>query len=59
MEKISLNLNVNSVAVLLNGFVGEILISVNRVIRNNAVEIMLANTQKSNYQNARDREHVR
>ena len=37
MEKISLNLNVNSVAVLLNGFVGEILISVNRVIRNNAL----------------------
>ena len=59
MEKISLNLNVNSVAVLLNGFVGEILISVNRVIRNNAVEIMLVNTQKSNYQNVRDREHVR
>ena len=40
MEKISLNSNVNSAVVLLNGFVGEILISVNRVIKSNAVEIM-------------------
>ena len=40
MEKISLNSSVNSAVVLLNGFAGEILISANRVIRSNAVEIM-------------------
>ena len=54
MVKISSNLNANFVVVSLNGFVGEIPISVNRATKDNVVETMSANIQKNNYQNAKD-----
>lgn len=53
MEKISFSLNVNFVVQLLNGSVGEILIFVNLVTRDNVMEIMLASIQKISYQYAR------
>ena len=40
MELISLSLNANSAVQLLNGSVGEILISVKNVTKNSAMEIM-------------------
>lgn len=40
MEKISYNLNANSVVQLLNGFVGETHIFANHVIKSNVMEIM-------------------
>ena len=58
MVKILLNLNVNIVAQLLNGFVGEIHIFVNLVIKNNVMEIMLVSTLYKNYQNAQGQSNV-
>jgi hypothetical protein len=50
MEKILYNLNANFVALLLNGFVGEIHISVNHVIKSNVTVIMSVSTQNRSYQ---------
>ena len=58
MEKISFNLNVNFVVILLNGFVGEILIFVNHVIKGNVMEITLVNTLKINCLNVKVLENV-
>jgi|688.fasta_scaffold295459_1 hypothetical protein len=58
MVKILLNLNVNIVVQLLNGFVGEIHIFVNLVIKNNVMEIMLVSILYKNYQNAQDQSNV-
>ena len=49
--KISFSLNVNTAVALLNGFAGVILIFVNLVIKDSAVETMLVNIQKTNFQN--------
>ena len=51
MAKTLLNLNASSAARLLNGFAGVILISVNRVIRNNVAEIMFQESREINYLN--------
>ena len=53
-EEISLNSDANSVAVLLNGFVGEILIFVSHATKSNAMEITLVSTQKSSCRSAKD-----
>ena len=45
------NLNANSVVLLLNGFVGVILISANLATKNNVVEIMYREKQKTNFRN--------
>lgn len=58
MVKILLNLNVNIVVQLLNGFVGEIHIFVNLAIKNNVMEIMLASILYKNCQNAQDQSNV-
>lgn len=50
MEKILYSLNANFAALQLNGFVGEIRISVNHVIRNNVTVTMSANIRNRNYQ---------
>jgi hypothetical protein len=59
MVKTLLNLNASSVAVLLNGFAGAILIFVNLAIRGSATEIMSANTQNSSCLNVAVLEFVR
>ena len=51
MKRNSMNLNVNIVVQLHNGFVGEIHIFVNLVIKDNVMEIMLVSIQYKNYQN--------
>lgn len=53
MERTLFNLNVNIVVQPLNGFVGEIHIFANLVIRNNAMEIMLVNILSKSYQNVK------
>ena len=58
MEKTILNLNVDSVVLLLNGSVGVILTSVNHAIRNNVKDNMLASIPKTNYQNVKVQENV-
>jgi len=45
------NLNANSVVLLLNGFVGVILISANLATKSNVVEIMYREKQKTNFRN--------
>lgn len=56
---ISLNINVNSAVQLHNGFAGEILISVNHVIRSSAVVIMYLENQEISYPNAQERSYAR
>ena len=55
----SFSSSVSSVVRLLNGFVGAILISVSRVIRNSAMAIMCQNIRESSCQNVRDLENAR
>jgi len=53
MGKTSFNSNVNFVVALLNGFVGEILIFVSHVIKDNVMEIMWVNIQRTSFRNAK------
>lgn len=54
MARILFSLNVNFAVQQLNGFVGEILIFVSLVIKNNVTEIMSVNIRKKNCQNVMD-----
>jgi hypothetical protein len=51
MELILLILNANFVVLLLNGFVGVILISVSHVTKNNVMETIYLGSQEINFQN--------
>mgnify|MGYP006959894974 FL=1 len=53
METILLSLNVNFVVLSPNGSVGEILIFVNRVIKDNVMVIMYQNMKDTNCQNVK------
>lgn len=52
------NLSVNSVAILHNGSVGEILISVNLVILGKITEIMYQEKNEVSYQNVQELQNV-
>jgi len=58
MEMSSLNLNASFVVHSLNGFVGEILISVSHAIRNSVLEIMYLVKRKKNFLNVQVRRLV-